>query len=232
MTFLVVTAVAAERDAVLGGLGGLGGLAELVEESRGPRPEQPPVRILVGGIGAAAAAARTAHEMAAFAFATGHAYEAVLNFGIGGGYAGRAAVGDTVIGARTVAADLGAESPAGFLTMADLGFGTDTIHADERLVAAMTDLMPAAIVGAVLTLQNVTGTAARATDLAERHPDAVAEAMEGFGVATAAALHGIAFMEVRTVSNLVGPRDRSAWRIGPAMAALTTAARALATLVG
>jgi futalosine hydrolase len=78
----------------------------------------------------------------------------------------------------------------------------------------------------------VTGTAARATDLAERHPDAVAEAMEGFGVATAAALHGIAFMEVRTVSNLVGPRDRSAWRIGPAMAALTTAARALATLVG
>jgi len=228
MTFLVVTAVAAERDAVLAGLGTLG---EIGDDTRASR-SGPPVRVLVGGVGATAAAARTGHEMAAFASATGHGYEAVLNFGIGGGYAGRAAVGDTVIGDRTVAADLGADSPAGFLTMADLGFGTDTIDADEWLLARMTGLMPAAVVGAVLTLQTVTGTAARAADLAERHPDAVAEAMEGFGVATAAALHGIAFIELRTVSNLVGPRDRSAWRIGPAMAALTTAARALATLVG
>jgi futalosine hydrolase len=30
-------------------------------------------------------------------------------------------------------------------------------------------------------------------------------------------------LEIRTVSNAVGPRDRAAWRIGEALAALTTA---------
>ena len=56
--------------------------------------------------------------------------------------------------------------------------------------------------------------------------------MEGFGVATAAADHGVPFVEIRTISNLVGPRDRSAWRIDLALAALTRVGKALATLVG
>ena len=38
-----------------------------------------------------------------------------------------------------------------------------------------------------------------------RCPDAVAEAMEGAGVLAAARIHGVAFAEVRTISNLVGP---------------------------
>jgi futalosine hydrolase len=50
--------------------------------------------------------------------------------------------------------------------------------------------------------------------------------MEGFGVACAAA--GKPFGEVRAISNLVGPRDREAWRIAPALAALETAFRRLA----
>ncbi|MYS28400.1 futalosine hydrolase, partial [Streptomyces sp. SID7804] len=46
-------------------------------------------------------------------------------------------------------------------------------------------------------------------------------AMEGFGVAEAAAAHGVPVLEVRAVSNPVGPRDRAAWRIGDALDALT-----------
>lgn len=72
----------------------------------------------------------------------------------------------------------------------------------------------------MLTVSTVTGSAARATALAARHPRAVAEAMEGFGVAEAAARHGLPTLEIRAVSNPVGPRDRSAWRIGEALAAL------------
>jgi futalosine hydrolase len=55
--------------------------------------------------------------------------------------------------------------------------------------------------------------------------------MEGFGVATAATQAGIGFAELRAISNPVGPRDRDAWRIGDALAALTTAASGLASLV-
>jgi futalosine hydrolase len=69
----------------------------------------------------------------------------------------------------------------------------------------------------------VTGTADRAALLAQRHPGAVAEAMEGFGVAEAAAAHEVPVAEIRAVSNAVGPRDRAAWRIGEALAALTDA---------
>ena len=47
--------------------------------------------------------------------------------------------------------------------------------------------------------------------------------MEGFGVAEAAAAHGVPVLEIRAVSNPVGPRDRAAWRIGDALAALTEA---------
>ncbi|PPS69089.1 Futalosine hydrolase [Streptomyces sp. MH60] len=47
--------------------------------------------------------------------------------------------------------------------------------------------------------------------------------MEGFGVAEAAAAHGVPVLELRAVSNPVGPRDRAAWRIGEALAALTDA---------
>jgi futalosine hydrolase len=50
--------------------------------------------------------------------------------------------------------------------------------------------------------------------------------MEGFGVAEAAAAHDVPVLELRTVSNEVGPRDRAAWRIPEALAALGTACAA------
>ena len=73
----------------------------------------------------------------------------------------------------------------------------------------------------------MTGTADAAAALSIRHPDAVAEAMEGFGVASAARLAEVAFAELRTISNLIGPRDRATWRLAEALAALETAAGAL-----
>ncbi|NEE34633.1 futalosine hydrolase, partial [Streptomyces sp. SID7982] len=63
----------------------------------------------------------------------------------------------------------------------------------------------------------------RAGALLAAHPGALAEAMEGFGVAEAAARAEVPVLEVRAVSNAVGPRDRDAWRIGDALAALTDA---------
>jgi futalosine hydrolase len=73
-------------------------------------------------------------------------------------------------------------------------------------------------------VNTATGTAERAAWLRKRYPDAVGEAMEGYGAAAAAARFGLPVAEVRAVSNLIGPRDRSAWRIGEALAVLTDAA--------
>lgn len=203
---LVVTAVAAEADAVRAGADPRHVVVEPV------------------GVGPAAAAAGTARLLA-----TGR-YRAVISAGIAGGFPGRAPVGSTVLATRSIAADLGAESPGGFLPIEELGFGTSVLPADPVLLDRLAAVLPGAITGAVLTLATVTGTTATATALAARYPDAVAEAMEGFGVAVAAA--GVPFAELRAVSNPIGPRDRAAWRLKEAFAALSTASAALWTACG
>lgn len=201
MRVLIATAVPAERDAVLAGLAGLTGGASC--------------DVITVGVGPAAAAASTARQLATIG------YDLVISAGVAGGMPGRAGIGDVVIGTRSIAADLGADSPEGFLPISRLGFGDEVIHADPVLKH------PDAVIGAVLSVSTVTGTAPGVVELARRYPDAVAEAMEGFGVATAAHLAGVRFAEIRTVSNLVGPRDRAAWRLDQA---LTTLRDAVATV--
>ncbi|NEC74872.1 futalosine hydrolase, partial [Streptomyces rochei] len=43
--------------------------------------------------------------------------------------------------------------------------------------------------------------------------------------------HGVPVLELRAVSNPVGPRDRAAWRVGDALAALTDAFGKLAPVL-
>ncbi|MFB9237098.1 futalosine hydrolase [Plantactinospora siamensis] len=207
---LVATAVEPEAAAVRAGLAGGG------------------VEVAAVGVGPAAAAAGTARLLAT-AEAAGTPYGAVLSAGVGGAFPGRAAVGGLVLATRSVAADLGAESPAGFLPLDQLGFGDPVGRVDPALLAGLRAALPTAVTGAVLTLSTVTGTETTAQALATRFPDAAAEAMEGYGVATAAGQAGLPFAELRTISNLIGPRDRSAWRLDAALAALTAAAPALIT---
>jgi futalosine hydrolase len=213
---LVVTAVAAEREAVIAGTGSLG---------RGSG--SPHIDVLAGGVGPAAAAAATATALTTAAHRA-RPYELVVAAGISGGFAANGVQpGDTVLATGIVAADLGAETPTGFASVADLGFGTAEHTTPPHLVRAAAEAT-GAHAGPVLSVSTTTGSQDRADQLLALHPDAAAEAMEGFGVAEAAA-HAAAqggklpVLELRTVSNAVGPRDRSAWRIPEALAALTTA---------
>lgn len=82
--------------------------------------------------------------------------------------------------------------------------------------------LPRVISGTCLTASQVTGTQAEAELLAERW-QAVAESMEGAAAAHVCALHGVPFLEIRGISNLVGDRDRASWRVEEAA---ETAARA------
>ncbi|MBZ4016306.1 futalosine hydrolase [Streptomyces purpurogeneiscleroticus] len=228
MHILVVTAVPAERDAVTAATAGrperipVPGGFELHRAGQHESPAGPYVLDAVAaGVGPAAAAAGTATALTAAALG-GRSYDLVVSAGIGGGFQPAAPVGALVVADEIAAADLGAESPDGFLPVTALGFGTDTHRPPEDLVAAVA-AATGALPGTVLTGSTVTGSTARAQELAARHPRALAEAMEGFGVAEAAAAHGVPVLELRTISNPVGPRDRAAWRIGEALAALTAA---------
>jgi futalosine hydrolase len=81
--------------------------------------------------------------------------------------------------------------------------------------------------GPVLTVSTATGTAATALERASQVPGAAAEGMEGFGVATAALDRGLPILEIRAISNPVGPRDREAWRIKEALETLEAASAIL-----
>lgn len=201
---LIVTAVDAEAEAVRQGL-----------------LQAEPFDVLVGGVGQASAAARTAAALQA------GSYRFVVSAGIGGGFPGRANIGSVVLATEIIAADLGAETEDGFLSVDELGFGSSRLAADASVVARFANRLEAArltvVTGPVVTVSTVTGTAESAAAIAERIPGAAAEAMEGYGVAIAAAEQGIPVVELRTISNAVGPRDRSAWRIQEALQALHTA---------
>lgn len=207
---LVVASVAAECEAIEAGVAAAG------------TTDAQAVVTVEAGVGMANAAAATAAALAE------RPYTAVVSVGIAGGLG--VPVGGLILGTASVAADLGAEAPDGFLSLEDLGLGSSTVECDADLVERLATRLPDAVRGPVLTVATATGTAARAEWLRTRHPAAVAEAMEGFGVATAAARAGVPFVEVRAISNAVGPRDRAAWRIGDALTALQRVGGVLATL--
>ncbi|PWW02455.1 futalosine hydrolase [Paenibacillus cellulosilyticus] len=209
---LIVTAVDAERDAVLRGLEG---------DER--------FVVIAGGVGPAIIAASTA---AALTSAAG-SYRLVISAGIGGGFDGQADIGDIVVSTGITAADLGAETPDGerFLSVDELGFGSARVAVDVAQAHRLTDALftagMRAIAGQALTVSTATGSAEQAARLAARVPGAASEGMEGYGVAAAAQLAGIPVLELRAISNRVGPRDKSAWRIGEALGRLAQASAVL-----
>jgi futalosine hydrolase len=221
MRVLIATAVAAERDAVVAGLPGRPGCHAVTAGAAVSGAIAPgaaatgvvTVDVVAVGVGPAAAAAGTAWRLARTP------YDLVVSAGVAGAMPDRAGIGDVVIATRSIAADLGADSPDGFIPVSRLGFGDEVIDAEPVLKH------PDAVVGPVLTVSTATGTASGVESLARRHPDAVAEAMEGFGVASAARLAGVRFAEIRTISNLIGPRDRTTWCLTEALTTLRDAVR-------
>ncbi|HEY4304033.1 MAG TPA: futalosine hydrolase [Gemmatimonadaceae bacterium] len=144
--------------------------------------------------------------------------DAVLNCGIGGAYpSSDLAPGEAVCAESETYGDLGADSPTGFLDMEAIGF--PLIPGPEPIYNRLTlDLFPAKRRAAFITCTTCTGTDAAARALVER-TGGVVESMEGAAVVHVARLLGVKVGEVRGISNMVGNRERSAWRIPEAAAA-------------
>ncbi|MFE7628122.1 hypothetical protein [Streptomyces sp. NPDC057509] len=137
---LVVTAVAAEQDAVAG----------VFRDAATPPVPTPlaartlhrvttggvGVDVLAAGVGPAAAAASTAVALTAAAH-RGAGYGLVVSAGIGGGFQPEAPLGSLVVASELVAADLGAETADDFVPVTELGFGTIAYRPDATLVAQL-----------------------------------------------------------------------------------------------
>ncbi|KMJ56581.1 hypothetical protein AB685_21055 [Bacillus sp. LL01] len=210
---LIVVSVEAEKEAVLRGIG----------------KDNETFNVVVAGVGVAAAATTTAITL------TNQPYQLVINAGIAGGFVGRADVGSLVVANEIICADLGTETDEGFLPLDQLGLGVTGVKVDEAaketIISAFKQANRKVAAGQILTLSKVTGTQETTDQLMKRYPDAVAEGMEGFGVATAALKCGVPVLEIRSISNGIGPRDRESWKIKEALIELEEASKIISEVL-
>ena len=169
-----------------------------------------------------ATAARTSRALAE------HRYDLALNLGLCGSFTPRFPPGAVVHVISDRVSELGAEDGAAFLTIHDLRLqgeddfpfsGGALVNAFPPENSALSRL-PAAN---GITVNTVHGSVDSIQAVVRRlNPDV--ESMEGAAFMYACLLHGVPFAQVRAVSNVVEKRNRGAWRISEAIAALTRAA--------
>ncbi len=104
----------------------------------------------------------------------------------------------------------------------DSGDSEDTRASDAHevswpAVAARRGGQPSVLLGPCVTSSQATGVLTHSRWLADRF-GALAESMEGAAAAHICALHGVPFLEIRGISNLVTDRDRGSWQVKRAAA--------------
>jgi futalosine hydrolase len=147
---------------------------------------------LACGVGPVEAAAATARELMS------NPPSAVVHVGLAGGHG--ITPGGLVIGRESLYVDLAAEIPV-----------VDRVEPDLDLLEKVRAAAPDALVLPIGTSAAVGGVVG----------DLRVEAMEGFGVLRACALAGVPAVELRAISNELAENDRSRWRIGRALEALS-----------
>ncbi|MGC8486214.1 MAG: futalosine hydrolase [Candidatus Baltobacteraceae bacterium] len=183
------------------------------ERARISLPEK--VRTLLCGVGPVEAAARTAVAL------VGEPYDLVINIGIAGGFEGRAEIGESCV----VAAD--------FIELdRENGEALHLPPGDRLYPRAQSDPSLVEMLAASGIRQRTGVTVSRVTTAArtcERLSalGAEVESMEGFAVLRAAEIAHVRALQLRGISNIVGPRAAENWNVEAAFAALADATHRL-----
>lgn len=191
----------------------------------------PETDLIVSGVGKANAAGAVARVL------DPGVHGAVLSIGIGGAMGpGALAIGTAVGGEASVFGDEGVAGPEQFRSLSEIGFppvpgvgdapAGDAAPCDPDLLEALRAIGVCERTGRIATVSACSGTDAGAAAVAGR-TGAIVEAMEGAAVGLVAARLGVAFAEVRVISNTTGDRDRQVWDIPRAMTGLEGIGRAL-----
>ena len=218
---LIVTAVEIERATVLAGLG-----------ITDPRPDDletgAPVVVVAAGVGPAAAAAVTAavhHD--------GGQRRPPVRAGalrrIAGGFAGAGRIGGLVVATESIAADLGAAGPDGFEASTSWASAPPATTPTRRCRAPCARPYPKPSAAPSSPSPRSPAPPSPRKPSRSATPTPSPRPWRASASPRPPPRHGIAFGEIRTVSNAVGPRDRAAWRIPQA---LETLREAFATLAG
>jgi len=167
----------------------------------------------------------------------------LIVFGVGGAYPSSGAmVGDVALASEEIAGDEGVLTLDGFKDTEYIGIPlvqSDRLRLYNRFPVSSSNLEHARQVlshsktkvrfhvGTFITLSTCTGTSLRAKELETRY-HGLCENMEGAAAAQIAELHGVPWLEMRGISNIVEDRDLKKWDItGAAKAAQMTVQQTL-----
>lgn len=183
------------------------------------------IEVLTTGVGMVATAVRVSRAL------MGGRYDLALNLGVCGSFRRDLAPGTVVHVTADSLPELGAEDDDRFLSIHDLRLlGEDEFpYSGGRLVNntppanGVLERLPR-VTG--ITVNTVHGRDASIAHVVGRvNPDV--ESMEGAAFMYACLEHGLAFAQVRAVSNIVERRNRDAWKLGDAVRALGETAVAI-----
>ncbi len=137
----------------------------------------------------------------------------------------KVAVGGLVEATMTVNEAVGAGFGAGFVDLEGLAIPGENEAVDRLQCVDVNSICfvrgaEMARRGPVGTVGLASGSPADAAGWRARHPDVLAEEMEGWGVALAARRAGVPLAMVRSISNVAGDRDHSHWAFDEAFEAL------------
>ena len=172
---------------------------------------------LITGVGQVACAAHLTRTLAR------RPYERVIQAGIAGSFSSDTPIGSVALVGEEAFGDLGAEDHGSFLDLFDMGLLKRSAHpfTDQFLVAPTVELPCFFGLPRVrsVTVNRVLSESQSIAWIRERYAPQIVN-MEGAALFYVALLEKVPFVALRAISDMVGPRDKSAWKIPEAISAL------------
>ena len=171
-------------------------------------------KVLITGVGSIATAYALTRHL------SNNRYDLVLQAGVGGSFDGSIELGDLVFVVSDQYGDLGAEDHEQYLDIFEMGLIAPDAppHKGNKL---HTPLLP---VHELITLPRVSGITVNTVSgseptikLRSEKFHSTVESMEGAAFHYVCLQEGVAFAQVRAISNYVTPRDKSMWQMKEAI---------------
>lgn len=178
------------------------------------------IKLLVTGVGAIASCFSLTEA------AGNELPEMIIQIGIGGSFSSSLAIGSAVAVDKEVIADMGVIEEDGYKSIFEMGLINKDAHPYSNGALANThcDLIRMSGLRSVigLTVNEIT-THPEKISIFNNQYRAEIESMEGAALHYVCIMKKIPFLQIRGISNMVGERDKSKWKINEAINAASDA---------
>jgi futalosine hydrolase len=146
-------------------------------------------------------------------------YDVVIQAGIAGTFLNDSALGKTFLVKQDTFGDIGIEEKGNFSTIFKLGFASENDLPFENGWLINKHLLLSSESVTAVTVNKVSDSEIQKQQLIKTYNPAV-ESMEGAALHYVCLQENLSFLQLRSISNHVGERDKSKWKIKDAISSL------------